>query len=240
MIAATRPRLAALCAAVVLFVLTVALVVLVSPPGMIGGGVWPKALFLLRTAALLVAATGLLRLQGLAWRDVGLRRPPTWGRLALAAPLGWVLCLVLAGSVRGIQMAAHATSGPATDYAAFSPIEHHLGEYLFWLLPASWGSAAFGEEMLFRGFLLNMLDRAMGGGRWATAAAVAVQAVLFGSLHLYQGVSGATVATALGVGLGLVWWASGRNLWAGIVIHGVLDSSAMTVIYLGLLHMRPH
>ena len=56
-------------------------------------------------------------------------------------------------------------------------------------------------------------------------------------LHIYQGVNGAEVATALGVMLGFEWWASGRNLWAGILIHGAFDSLAMTVIYLGLL---PH
>ena len=236
---AARPRLAALAATALMFTLIVALVLGISPPGMIGGGPWPKLLFLLRMVLLLAAATGLLRLQRLGWRDVGLRRPPGWGRFALAVPLGLVLCAVFATVVRLGQSAAHAASGPATDYAAFAPIEHQTAEYLFWVLPASWGSAAFGEEMLFRGVVLDGLRRGLGGGRWATAAAVAVQAVLFGSLHLYQGLSGATVATALGVALGLVWWGSGRNLWAGIVIHGLLDSSAMTAIYLGALHMRP-
>ena len=232
----TRPPLAPVYAAAAMFALTAAAVMLISPPGMIGGGVWPKLVFLGRMALLLACATVILFLEGREWRDVGLRRP-RWGRLAVAIPLGWVLCLALAGAVRAAQALAHASSGPATDYAAFSPITHHLGEYLFWLLPASWGSAAFGEEMLFRGVILFSLSRAFGDGRWGTLAAVILQGVLFGALHIYQGVSGATVAAALGIGLGLVWWGSGRNLWAGIVIHGLIDSSAMTVIYLGLL---PH
>lgn len=231
-----RPRLAALACAMLMFALTTAAIVVISPPGMIGGGPWPKLLFLLRMLLLLALATGVLRLQGLGWRDVGLRRP-RWGRFAAAVPVGWVLCLACAGAVRGLQSLSQTPSGPGVDYAAFAPITHHLGEYLFWLLPASWGSAAFGEEMLFRGVILFGLSRAFGDGRWGTAAAIVMQGVLFGALHIYQGVSGATVAAALGVGLGLVWWGSGRSLWAGIVIHGLIDSSAMTVIYLGLL---PH
>ena len=229
-----RPRLAALACAILMFALTTVAIVLISPPGMIGGGPWPKLLFLLRMVLLLALATGLLRLQGLGWRDVGLKQP-RWRRLAAAVPLGWILCLACAGAVRGLQSLAHAPSGPAKDYAAFAPIAHHLGEYLFWLLPATWGSAAFGEEMLFRGVILFGLSRAFGDGRWGTAAAIGVQGALFGALHAYQGVSGATVAAALGVGLGLVWWGSGRNLWAGIVVHGLIDTSAITVIYLGLL-----
>ena len=232
----SRPRLLAFSQAVLMYALAVAVIVGLSPAGIIGGGVWPKLLFLLRMVVLIGVATWLLRTRGLGWAQVGLRRP-SWLRFALAIPLGLVACAACAGAVRLTQHAVGADTGPGGDYAAFRPLEHHLGEYLFWLLPASWGSAAFGEEMLFRGFLLDGFRRAFGEGRAALVGAILVQALLFGSLHLYQGINGATVATTLGVVLGFVWWASGRNLWAGIVIHGVLDSSAMTVIYLGLL---PH
>ena len=118
----------------------------------------------------------------------------------------------------------------------FNPLAHNLPEYLFWLL-ATWTTAAFGEEMLFRGFMLDAIHRALGGRTPALVAAVLIQGVLFGALHGYQGLHGALVAGALGVVLGFVWWGSGRNLWAGILVHGFMDSLSMTIIYLGLL---PH
>jgi uncharacterized protein len=49
---------------------------------------------------------------------------------------------------------------------------------------------------------------------------------------------GASVAGALGLALGFVWWFSGRNLWAGIVLHGIVDSLSITALYLGLV--GPH
>jgi len=74
-----------------------------------------------------------------------------------------------------------------------------------------------------------------GEGVWTLAVAVAAQATIFGALHFYQGVSGVIMAAAIGLALGLTWLISGRNLWAGIVIHAIIDGSAMTAIYLGYI-----
>lgn len=230
-----RPRLVAGVQLVVMFLATMLVLTLLSPGVVMGGGFGPKVLFLLRMAALLAVATGLLWMRGLGWRDLGLRGP-RWGRFAAAAPLGLFACLACAALVRLANGSLAPHAGAAKDYAMFQPIAHNLPEYLFWLL-AVWTTAAFGEEMLFRGFILDALQRVLGGRRLAMLSAVVVQGLLFGVLHLYQGVNGAEVATALGVVLGFVWWFSGRNLWAGVLIHGILDTSAMTVIYLGLL---PH
>ncbi|MBE7218127.1 MAG: CPBP family intramembrane metalloprotease [Caulobacteraceae bacterium] len=232
-----RPRLAAAVQLLALYGATVGVLTFLSPGVVIGGPALPKLLFLLRMAVLLAVATGLLWMRGLGWADVGLRRPKL-GRFLLAVTLGFLACALAAASVRIAQgaLGQHGAVGPAKDYAMFQPLAHHLPEYLFWLF-ATWTTAAFGEEMLFRGFVLDAIQRILGGRSWAVFAAVILQGLLFGVLHLYQGLNGAEVATALGIMLGFVWWASGRNLWAGVLIHGAFDSLAMTVIYLGLL---PH
>lgn len=79
------------------------------------------------------------------------------------------------------------------------------------------------------------MQRLCGGasGVLVFVTAVTVQAVIFGGLHFYQGVGGMIIAGATGLALGLTWLIAGRNLWAGIVIHALLDGSAMTAIYLG-------
>lgn len=64
--------------------------------------------------------------------------------------------------------------------------------------------------------------------------AVTVQAVIFGGLLFYQGIGRMVVAGATGLALGLTWLIAGRNLWAGIVLHALLDGSAMTAIYLAM------
>lgn len=196
----------------------------------VSGDAWLKFAFLARIALLVALATWLLRRDSLGWSDVGLRRPQ-WRRFLIALPAGVVMTLCFAG----IAKAVLAWAGlDAPNYAMFAPIRSDLAEYLFWLLPVSIGSAAFGEEMIFRGFMTNALCRMFkASGVWQTVAAISLQAMIFGGLHAYQGLGGAITAGAVGLALGLTWLISGRNLWAGILIHALLDGGAMTAIYLG-------
>jgi membrane protease YdiL (CAAX protease family) len=203
-----------------------------SPGAAVSGGVAVKLLFLARMVVLLGLATWFLRMRKLRWIDVGLRRP-RWRRFALAMILGLLLSAGAAAIARlGLGLAR--PEAPASDYSMFYPLKGDLRLYLYFLLPVTWGSAAFGEELIFRGFVLGALEQAFGGRRRAaTLAAVVVQAPLFGLLHIYQGVGGAMTAGAVGLALGVVWLVSGRNLWAAIVVHGLIDSAAMTAFYMG-------
>jgi membrane protease YdiL (CAAX protease family) len=206
----------------------------ISPGAAVTGDLSTKLMFLGRMVVLLICATLFLRLRGLRWADLGLRRP-RWLRLVLSVVGGLVL---VAATAFGVSQGLAHFGIARGDYSMFAPIRGDLEQYLFWLLPVSWGSAALGEELMFRGFVRDALERLFGGRGWlATLAAIVVQAGLFGALHLYQGIGGATTAGMIGLALGFVWWASGRNLWAGIIIHGIVDSGAMTALYLGAM---PH
>jgi membrane protease YdiL (CAAX protease family) len=72
------------------------------------------------------------------------------------------------------------------------------------------------EETLFRGVLLPVLGRHMGG-----VAAVGISAVLFALAHLSLGEL--LPLSVLGVGLGLLRWQSGR-LGASVCLHALWNS----------------
>ena len=228
----TTQRRPLLAAAQLLILLVLAAVVsqAISPAQAVTGDLQVKLLFLGRMVLLLAVATLFLRLRGLGWADTGLRRP-RWGRFALAVPLGLVAC-ALAASASTLIFARIGL--PAAGYQAFNPIRGHPDQLLFWILPVTWGSAALGEELIFRGFVMNALEAILGTSRRSlTLLAILLQAAVFGGLHIYLGPAGAANAAAIALVLGGVWLASGRNLWAGIVIHGLIDSMAMTAIYFG-------
>lgn len=197
----------------------------------VGGSVLERAAVPLRMLALALLATALLRLAGESWRDVGLRLPRSAGRCA-----GLVL-----GGYAAIGLVAFGLTHwlfPALGIAAhtstlFGSLRGDFGEYLYWVLPVAWGSAAFGEEMVFRGYLQSRLERLFGSGSGGALAALFVQAAIFGALHLYLGAGGALLAGATGVVLGLVYLAGGRNLWACILLHGLVDTVTLTAFYLG-------
>jgi uncharacterized protein len=216
--------------------LSLLLVTSISPVAAIKGDLQIKLLFVGRIAVLIAAATLLLRLSGRRWADAGLRKVKPL-RFLLAIPLGLAAAFAIS-SVAEVAAAKLGIQGtPADDW--YSALHGNVELYLFYLIPVTWGTAAFGEEMLFRGFFLDALQRLFGsGGPIGTTIAIIAQAVIFGLLHLYQGAAGASVAAALGLALGFVWWFSGRNLWASIVVHGIIDSFSITGLYLGLI--GPH
>jgi membrane protease YdiL (CAAX protease family) len=216
--------------------LSLLLITSISPVAAIRGDLQTKLLFIGRIVVLIAAATLLLRLSGRRWADAGLRKVKPL-RFLLAIPLG----IAAAFAISFVAEVAVAKLGiqhtPSDDW--FLALRGNLGLYLFFLIPVTWGTAALGEEMLFRGFFQDALQRLFGSsGPIATTTAVIAQAVIFGLLHLYQGPAGASAAAALGLAFGFVWWFSGRNLWAGIVLHGIIDSFSITGLYLGLI--GPH
>lgn len=162
----------------------------------------------------LLLITFMLSSRGSGWRALGLRRPDHWGRAVLL----FVACFVTIGVVFNFIIAPLFPHG-ANDINDGVAISRN--EMLFQLIVIGIGTAAIGEELLFRGFLLNNLNRILGEGGWATAAAVLVQATAFGLLH--SGVQGMVSAGVIGLILGVFYVLAKRNLWVVIAAHAVPD-----------------
>ncbi len=93
--------------------------------------------------------------------------------------------------------------------------------------------AAFGEEMVWRGYALPRAAQFYGSGARAWIVALVIVNLGFGFAHFYQGPSGVIQATVAGIFLGMLYLATGRNLVAPIVAHGIGNSVDFTVMYLG-------
>ncbi|WP_198354656.1 CPBP family intramembrane glutamic endopeptidase [Sphingomonas sp. MA1305] len=215
----------------VIFLVAAAILIPALTPGsVVAGGLLIKVLFLARIAALVALADWMLRRQSLKWSDVGLHRP-AWQRFLLALLIGAVMTFVSSAAARNVIIYFGL---PAPNYSAFAPIKGNFGEYLYWAVPVTLVSAAFGEKLIFRGFVTDALRRLLGETCVAGPfAALLLQAVIFGALHFYQGAGGMIAAGLTGFALGTTWLIARRNLWAGIVLHAFLDGTAMTAIYLG-------
>jgi membrane protease YdiL (CAAX protease family) len=100
-------------------------------------------------------------------------------------------------------------------------------------LPIVWGFAAFGEEIGYRGYLLNRAADGTGGSQIAYLAAVLASSVLFGFGHYYKGPAGMLDSSIAGLILGGAYVWSGRNLWTCILAHGFMDTFALIALYLG-------
>jgi membrane protease YdiL (CAAX protease family) len=178
----------------------------------------------------LAVATWRLRASGTRWSDLGLRSPNSWIRVALWTLAAYVL--VIAANAFIVIPLARRFSWPPADVAKLGELAGNLPLLWTWLAVA-WTTAAFGEELLFRGFLQTRFTALLGGRKAATVAAILLQAALFGLGHLGFGIRGAVTAGVVGLVYGTVYAINGRNLWPLILAHGITDSVSLVALYYG-------
>lgn len=170
------------------------------------------------------------RLRDGGFAAMGLRRPPSWPRVLLIAVAAAAVRIVLGEVVDALTARIWP---PALAPAGADEITGNLAVALRWLLLV-WTFAAFGEEVAYRGYLLT---RAADLGRRSTAAwwlGVVATAVLFGLGHFYKGPAGMVDSGMAGLVFGAACLLSGRNLWAAILAHGLVDTFGVVMLYLGL------
>jgi uncharacterized protein len=173
-----------------------------------------------------------LWLRGVGWKGVGLTRPASWGRtLALGAGVG-IFLQVLSEFVTEPLLTAITHQPP--DVSELRPLVGNVKLCLLFLVLV-WTLAAFGEEMTYRGYVLNRAADLGDRRPWAWAAGLLFVTVLFGFGHSYQGLTGMIDTGIHGLLLGVLYLASGRNLWACVIAHGVTDTVALTLAFLGHL-----
>lgn len=124
-------------------------------------------------------------------------------------------------------------ANPHLDAETFAMIRGDLPLYLM-IIPSVWLFAGFGEEFLFRGYLMTRLAQIFGEGKAAWTFAVIGQAILFALAHWYQGPVGMVPIGIGSVVTGIACVAWGRNLWPAIIAHGLVDTLGFTMLYLGL------
>jgi hypothetical protein len=165
------------------------------------------------------------------WNAAGLQRPPSWLKtfwLALAAAV-----VLLAGSQLVIQpLASHFWPAPE-NISSVLKIPVHDWKVALRSLAIVWIFAGFGEELGYRGYLLPRAAELGNRSKLAYIAAMFYVAVLFGLAHFYKGPAGVMDSTYSGLVLGGVYLFSGRNLWAPILAHGVVDTAAVVAIFMG-------
>lgn len=94
-------------------------------------------------------------------------------------------------------------------------------------------SAAFGEEVFFRGYLFERLGALLGASRAALFATVVVTSGLFALAHYQdQGLPGLEQASMTGLVLGGIY-AWRKEIWLPMIVHAAYDLAAILIIYMG-------
>jgi len=173
----------------------------------------------------------ILRRTGAGWGFIGLGRPKSWKRtIALGVGLG--LGLQLAATF-GLEPILQYFTGEEPDLSRFDAFKGNVGQLVLYLA-ISWTTAGVGEEIIWRGWAMTGIAKLMGEGRAAWLVALIASSILFGFLHLYQGPAGMLSTGLVGLSFGIVYLATGRNLWVPILCHAIMNSISFVMLFLGI------
>jgi uncharacterized protein len=189
-----------------------------------------KLIPLSKTPFLLAFGWLSLRVRKIHWSDVGLRRYRSWPA-TLGAGIG-VGVLLEAFQLFISQPVLVQVLGKQPDLELFRALRGNL-KWTLLALAGTWTLAAFGEEMVYRGYLMNRVADLLNRTRSAWIVSLMAVHVGFGLAHAYQGITGILDEGLAGLLLGLVYLCSKRNLAVPIVAHGIGDSIDFVLIFLG-------
>jgi membrane protease YdiL (CAAX protease family) len=175
---------------------------------------------------LFAAFVGMMRTGSvkLTWRELGFTSEG-WGDRAKAVGLAVLLT---------VPVAALFSTSPALRRLVYDNLSGwYTGEavvprgpvLLMGILLVAF-TAAFVEELLWRGYALAVLPARVG-----LFSAVVISSTLFGLTHTYTGGRGVVLTLAVGIALSLVYWWK-RRLLVNIVVHFLFDVAApLYVLY---------
>jgi len=206
---------------------TVALVGLTAAILIVSGIMKKARLGILVAIVLIIVAA---RLKQTSFAQMGLVRPENW--------LSTVLSGLLIGS--GFSLLSIVVIQPLTERITKQPHDVSLVEgvrgnwksLLSWLVMV-WSVVAFGEELLFHGFLMGQAIKLLGTSILALVANVLFNSFVLGLAHSEQGRSGAWSTGIIGACLCVLYILSGYNLWLPIVAHGAIDTVELVLMSRG-------
>ena len=182
------------------------------------------------TPYLLLLAWISLRLRGVQWKEIGFTRYRTWATtLLLGVACGASLELF---DLFGKQPLLTRLLGKPPDLSNFAAVKGNL-RFALVIIALLWVLAAFGEELVYRGYLMNRVADLGRGTRTGWIVSLFLISALFGFAHYQQGLTGIIEEGSDGLILGLMYLACRRNLAIPVVAHGVCDTIDIVLLFLG-------
>jgi membrane protease YdiL (CAAX protease family) len=184
-----------------------------------------------KTPSLFLLGWISLRIRGLRWRDIGLDSDQPFLKILAIGVVAGIGMEALELFVTQPLLTKLLNKGPDLD-----EFRRLIGntQLLIIAVLLAWVLAAFGEEMVWRGYLINRCADFFGRSTIGWIAAAIMISLLFGLAHFPQGPTGVIENIIAGALLAGIYFVTGRNLWAPIIAHGIQDTVDVLLIYLGL------
>ncbi len=175
-----------------------------------------------------------INIRGESWRSIGLSFHGV-----NTSSIGWAILksipilifAVFAFVVGAILMANLVGTADGPDLSKYNYLRGNLPMLLI-SLAGVYVVSSFGEEVVYRGFLITRLQSLFGGGTsTARIAALISSSIIFGLAHFEWGPTGIVQTTCMGAALGVSFLLVKRSLWPLVLAHGYLDTLLLLQLY---------
>ncbi len=174
-----------------------------------------------------------LRLRGQNWSHFGLSFRVGTRRVLIRGVLLSLVVFVaaVAAFVIGAIVMANIVGIPeGADTSGYNYLQGNLPMLLL-ALAGVYIVSSFGEEVIYRGFLMNRIAELGSGSKAAWRLAVVVSSIVFGLVHYSWGPAGIVQTGFMGLALGVSYLLVKRNLWVLILAHAYADTILMLQMY---------
>jgi len=220
----------------IVFVFTVAFVVIAIGWDLVGDDTFARqaVTWVANVLMILVVWMGL-RIRGQTWEHFGLSFRFGGIRVLGRTLLLSLVVLVVAGAGFVVGSIVAANLMPIPEGANMGGYDYMQGNLPMLLLALAgvYVVSSFGEEVIYRGFLINRIAEMGDGSKTALRLAVVVSAIVFGLVHFGWGLFGIVQTTFMGLALAIAYLVVKRKLWVLILAHAYMDTVLLVQVYLG-------
>ena len=176
-----------------------------------------------------------IRVRGDSWKSIGLKfeRPsfPGVGRAILKSVV--ILIFAVAAFVFGSILMANLVGIPeGADMTKYNYLRGNLPLLLI-SLAGVYIVSSFGEEVVYRGFLMTRLQELFGGAtKIRIMGAVVLSSFVFGFAHFEWGAMGIGQTTCMGAALAVSFLWTKRNLWPLVLAHACMDTLLLVQLFM--------
>lgn len=175
-----------------------------------------------------------MKLRGEKWSDFGLTFKRLTKKAGFRAFLLSLLVFVLAvaGFILGSIIMANITGIPEdADMSGYAYLQNNLFMLLL-TLAGVYIVSSFGEEVIYRAFLINRISALGFGPKIRNTIAIILSAIIFGFAHYSWGAMGIVQTGFMGLVLGICYIKLKKRLWILILAHAYMDTILMLQMYL--------
>jgi membrane protease YdiL (CAAX protease family) len=166
------------------------------------------------------------------WSYIGFTKP-NWPKIIIKAFL-FSICLFILSDILILPLLELYFG--RLDLSGASHIEGNLSTYVLYLL-LGWIIGGFAEEIIYRGYVVKRLAIIFGDTNKTWLLSAIIASVGFGLAHFWLGTVGMISAGFVSFILGLIFVYNRNNLMLLVLVHGIYDMIAITLIYLGKASM---